>query len=144
MKLIFASDHAGVEMKQALIDWAETHGHECADLGTHSTESVDYPDYSVKVAKALEENSQAMGVLLCGSGIGVSIAANRFSHVRAALCHSVELAHMSRAHNDANVLCLASRYMDDAEAINCMDEFLNTGFEGGRHQRRVESLSNLP
>lgn len=135
-----ASDHAGFELKEALERALEQRGLEPLDLGTHDGGSVDYPDFAAKVARALAEGRAARGVLVCGSGIGISIAANRHPHVRAALCHDVTTARLARAHNDANVLVLGSRIVGPAVAEECLAAFLDTPFEGGRHARRVEKL----
>jgi ribose 5-phosphate isomerase B len=135
-----ASDHAGFELKEALKRALVARGVEPLDLGTHDGNSVDYPDFAAAVAAALAERRAERGVLVCGTGIGISIAANRHAHVRAALCHDVTTARLARAHNDANVLVLGSRIVGPAVASECLDAFLDTPFEGGRHARRVEKL----
>ena len=140
-KIYMANDHAGFEMKRALKEWSESKGHEVVDLGSDSTESVDYPDYADEVAMALKEDSQAFGVLICGSGIGMSIAANRYKHILAALCHTVELATSARTHNHANVLCLGTKVVDTPTAIQLLDTFLKTKPLGERHQRRVDKMT---
>lgn len=138
-KLAIASDHGGYALKEAIkeqfsdIEWV--------DLGTDSEESVDYPEFGQAMGKAITDGDVARGVLICGSGIGISIAANRFSAVRAALCTSVEMAELSRQHNNANVLVLGERTTDQETAFGCVKAFLNTEFEGGRHERRVNKLS---
>lgn len=135
-----ASDHAGYELKTLLAaDLAEL-GYRVVDLGTHSTASVDYPDFGHAMARALADGEARRGVLICGSGIGISIAANRHSGVRAALCHDTVSARLSRQHNDANVLALGARLIGIEVAKDCLRTFLSTDFEGGRHQRRVEKL----
>lgn len=138
-KLAIASDHGGFTLKEAIkkefsdIEWV--------DLGTDSGESVDYPEFGQAMGKAITEGDAPQGVLICGSGIGISIAANRFPAVRAALCTSVEMAKLSRQHNNANVLALGERTTDRETAFACVEAFLNTEFEGGRHERRVSKLS---
>lgn len=140
-KLAIASDHAGFALKEAVkakftdIDWL--------DLGTDSTQSVDYPDFGRAMAESVRDGKVESGILICGSGIGVSIAANRFSAVRAALCTSVEMAELARRHNDANVLVLGARIVNEGTAMACVEAFLKTGFEGGRHQSRVDKLTTL-
>jgi len=138
--IAIASDHAGLELKAALKVHAEGLGYAVEDLGTDGSASVDYPDYADKLADWLLVESAAQGVLVCGSGIGISIAANRHRHVRAALCSSVEAAKLSRQHNNANVLCLGARLTDEDTAKACLKTFLETAFEGGRHIGRVEKL----
>jgi ribose 5-phosphate isomerase B len=140
--IYIASDHAGVELKAALIQHLAATGHAVTDEGAFSTDSVDYPDYAAKVASRLKAASTTRGILICGTGIGVSIAANRFSHIRAALCQSSEEACLSRAHNNANVLCLGARVITTDAAIACVDAFLTTEFEGGRHTLRTQKLTN--
>lgn len=135
-----ASDHAGVGMKQALADELQALGHEVLDLGTDGTESVDYPDYGGYLAAAIEDGRAARGVLVCGTGIGISIAANRLRGVRAARCTSEFDARLAREHNDANVLALGSRVTGSAHALAILEAFLGASFEGGRHARRVAKL----
>lgn len=137
--LAIASDHGGYILKEALkarfphVEWL--------DLGTDSGESVDYPDFGKAMGVAITNGDAARGVLICGSGIGISIAANRFPAVRAALCTSAEMATLARQHNNANVLVLGERIMDQDTAFECFEAFLKTEFEGGRHARRVDKLS---
>jgi ribose 5-phosphate isomerase B len=135
-----ANDHAGVALKTLLLEEVRACGFETNDLGTHSTDSVDYPDYGDRVARVITEGHAQFGIAICGSGIGISIAANRHAGIRAALCSSGLAAELSRRHNDANVLCLGARLMGEAEAIECVQRFLHTAFEGGRHKTRVEKL----
>jgi ribose 5-phosphate isomerase B len=135
--LLIASDHAGLELKTALLRALPTLPWQ--DLGTHSTESVDYPDYADKVC-ALVRAPTHVGVLICGSGQGMAIRANRHRDIRAALCWHEEIARLSRAHNDANVLCLGARTMDFKACERILTTFLTTSFEGGRHTPRVEKL----
>ncbi len=138
MKIFLACDHAAFEAKEALK--AGLAGHEVVDLGTHSTDSVHYPEYGRKMAQAILSAPGSRGLLLCGSGIGVSIAANRFRGVRAALCRDEDDAKMSRLHNDANVMCLAGRKTPVDVMRRMVEVFLATPFEGGRHQTRVDML----
>lgn len=140
MKVAIASDHAGYQLKESIKEAFAT-GIEWLDMGTTSEESVDYPDFGEALAKAISNGDAERGVVICGSGIGISIAANRYAAVRAALCFNPEMAKLAREHNDANVLALGSRIIDNDTAMNCVDTFMKTPFEGGRHQRRVEKLS---
>lgn len=138
-KILIASDHAGFLLKEIIIKTLKKSGYTVTDLGTNSAEkSVDYPDFAQKLAKKLKHEQ---GILICGSGIGISIAANRFKHIRAALCHNVKAAKLTRAHNDANVLCLGARMISEKSALLIVKTFLNTKFEGERHERRVAKLS---
>lgn len=136
-----ASDHAGFALKGELAAWLAGRGVEVLDLGTHGTESVDYPDFAAAVATALADGRAARGILICGTGIGISIAANRHPGVRAALCHDMTSARLSREHNDANVLALGARVVGVEVARDCVATFLATAFEGGeRHSRRIAKL----
>lgn len=139
--IALASDHGGVELKTLLAQHLESLGYAVLDLGTDGAQSVDYPDFAVAMADALGQGKAARGVLLCGSGIGISIAANRFAHVRAALIHDAYGARMCRLHNDANVLVMGGRTVGPEIAKDCLDIFLSTQFEGGRHARRVAKLA---
>jgi glycine hydroxymethyltransferase len=134
--IAIASDHAGFELKSNLIQQLDL-----VDLGSESSESVDYPDFAFKISEYLKDKPDAFGILVCGSGIGISIAANRFNHIRAALCKSEEDAKLARAHNNANVIVLSGRQTELGNASEILQTFLNTEFEGGRHQRRVNKLS---
>ena len=136
-----ACDHAGFRMKSVLRAELERAGHQVVDLGTDSEESVDYPDFGFALADALGKNEADAGVLVCGSGIGISIAANRHPKVRAALVHDALGAKMCRLHNDANVICFGGRMIGEEVAKDCLNIFLETTFEGGRHARRVEKLN---
>ena len=135
-----ANDHAGLALKQLLLAEVTALGFAPLDLGTNSSDSVDYPDYGDAVARAILDGRAQVGIAICGSGIGISIAANRHKGIRAALCCSATAAELSRQHNDANVLCLGARLISEPEAKECVKRFLTTAFEGGRHQRRVEKL----
>lgn len=139
-RIVIASDHAGVELKSLIKGELEAMGRQVLDLGTHGTESVDYPDFADAVAEALHDGRASQGVLVCGTGIGISIAANRHGHVRAALCQDTTGARLARAHNDANVLVLGARLIGAEAARDCVRTFFSTSFEGGRHARRVAKL----
>ena len=135
-----AADHAGYPLKQTLAGELRSAGYGVLDLGTNNSDSVDYPEFGAAMARALLEGRAGRGVLICGTGIGVSIAANRHKGIRAAVCHNVETARLARAHNDANVLVLGGRIVDADTAKACLRTFLDTAFEGGRHERRVSML----
>ena len=139
--IAIASDHAGLTLKEALKTKLMALGFKPLDLGTHSEESVDYPDFANAMAEAVKTNKVTRGILICGSGIGISIAANRHKHLRAALCHSEETARLSREHNDANILVLGARIVDLATANAALQAFLTTPFAGGRHAARVAKLN---
>lgn len=139
--IALAGDHGGYDLKGLLKSLLLEQGFEVLDLGCNGSESVDYPDFAHAMADALKENKASRGVLVCGSGIGISIAANRHSHVRAALVHDRLTAELSRQHNDANVIVMGGRTMGPDVAKDCLTAFLNTEFEGGRHQRRIDKMS---
>lgn len=143
MKLIFGCDHAGFDMKQELMELGRALGHDVTDVGAFSgAEPVDYPDIADLLVAQLNENPDAMGCLICGTGIGMSIAANRFDFIRAAVCNgAVASAQLARAHNNANVICFGARLIDTDAAKACFKVFLETPFEGGRHATRVEKLT---
>ncbi len=140
MKFYIATDHAGVDLKDYTVELLRSKGHEVVDLGPYSKERVDYPDFAVKVAKAIQEEPDADGILICGSGIGMSMTANRFKGIRAALCHDAYTATMARAHNDANVLCYGERVVGRGVAESILDAWIAGAFEGGRHAGRVEKI----
>ena len=139
--IAIAADHAGFELKELLKAELAAGGFLPLDLGTHGPESVDYPDFADRLAAALEEGRAGRGVLVCGTGIGISMAANRYRHIRAAVCHDGTSARLCRLHNDANVLALGSRLIGIETAKDCLQAFLATAFEGGRHARRVDKMS---
>ena len=140
--IVVASDHAGFELKETLKRELNNMGYKVLDLGTDDgTTSVDYPDFGFAAAEAIESGRVTRAIIVCGTGIGISIAANRHRGVRAALCHDVGAARLSREHNDANVLALSGRTMDSELAKVCMKTFLETSYEGGRHDRRVAKLA---
>ena len=144
MKIALSNDHGGTELKVLIFDYLKKLNYEIINLGTNTTVSVDYPDYAYSIARLFKEESIDYGILVCGSGIGISIAANRYSHIRAALCNDVKSCELSRLHNNANVLVLGGRIMKHNIALNCVDKFLSTEFEGGRHIKRIDKLSNPP
>lgn len=140
MKVAVGSDHAGFEKKSAVVLWLKQKGYEVMDFGTHSAESVDYPDYARKVAMAVSQGECSQGILLCGSGIGVSIVANKVKGIRAALVFNPEVASLARRHNDANIMCLPARFMTETEIEQSLENWFTANFEGGRHLRRVEKI----
>lgn len=137
-----ASDHAGFELKESLKGTIESLGYKVMDLGTKNSDSVDYPDYGYKLATAVSKGEAEFGIAICGSGVGISIAANRKPKVRAALCESVKVAQLARQHNNANVLALGARIISEETAKECVKTFLSTDFEGGRHENRVKKLGS--
>ena len=142
IEILIASDHGGTRLKSILISHLTANGMTATDLGPEADgASVDYPDYAAKLARSIRSND-GMGVLICGAGIGMSIAVNRYEWVRAALVHDETSARLCREHNNANVIVLGERLIGELTAISCVDVFLNTGFAGGRHQRRIEKLGN--
>ena len=139
-KVLIASDHAGYKLKKILIQ--ELHGEiKFDDLGPFSEDSVDYPDYARKLSKKIDLKKDLLGVLICGSGIGMSMVANRFKNVRAALCMNNKMSMLARQHNNANILVLGSRLISEQEAIKCLLVFLKTNYEGGRHQARLDKFN---
>ncbi len=138
--LLLASDHAGVDLKAALVAALTARGIDVRDLGPATKDSVDYPDMAKRLVDALIEGQSSRGVLICGTGIGIGIAANRNPAIRAATCQDVTTARLARAHNDANILSLGARVIGLQVALDCVEAFLETPFEGGRHQRRVDKL----
>lgn len=140
-KIAIGADHAGFELKEHLKKWLQQSGYSVKDFGAFSIESADYPDFAHPLATAIEKKEFELGVLVCGSGNGVAITANKHQGIRAALCWEEDLAALSRQHNDANVLCLPSRYISQQLAEKITDRFLHSSFEGGRHARRVGKIS---
>ncbi len=140
MKIILASDHAGLEMRQALVALLQEKGVSFEDVGPTTSESVDYPDFAKKVARAVAAGEYTHGVLVCGTGIGMSIVANKYRGIRAALCTTEFEARMARAHNDANILCLGQRVVGVGVAKGILEAFLATPFAGGKHARRVQMI----
>ena len=135
-KIFIASDHAGYEMKTKLNDYFPS----LIDLGTNSKDSVDYPDFAHNLTNKVLKNEGSFGILICGTGVGMSIAANRSEGIRAGLVNSVEVTRLIRQHNDANVLVIPGRFMETKEAINCVKMFIETQFEAGRHKQRIEKI----
>jgi len=142
MKIIIASDHAGFKLKKALYEFLQEK-YKVTDLGTFNEESVDYPDYGFPAAQKVASGEYDRGILLCGSGIGMSIVANKVQGIRAALCTSVEIAILSRKHNNANILVLPGRFMAESQAKEITSTWLSTNFEAGRHQRRLEKIQKF-
>ncbi len=140
MKIALGADHAGFSLKEFLCRELEAGGHEVTDFGTHSTDSTDYPDYAHKVASAVAEGRCERGILVCFTGVGMSISANRHRGVRAALAYNADVVELLRRHNDANVLALGAKYVSPAQARQWVKTFLETPFDGGRHERRVKKM----
>jgi ribose 5-phosphate isomerase B len=140
MRIYIGGDHAGFDLKQQLVDYLKVGGHSVVDQGTYSADSVDYPDFAHAVAQQVAGNEGSLGVVICGSGNGVNITANKHNGVRSALAWAPEIAALARQHNDANVLALPARYISVTDAKAIIDAFLGAGFEGGRHQARVEKI----
>lgn len=143
MKIAVGSDHAGYELKEKIAEHLKNQGLMVEDYGTNGNNSVDYPDFAVAVAEAVSQGKIDRGILICGTGIGMSIAANKFPHVRAALCYDAYSAEMSRRHNNANILVLAGRVLKSDLAINMVDIWLKTEFEGGRHKSRIDKIGKI-
>jgi ribose 5-phosphate isomerase B len=139
-KIVIGSDHAGFEYKEAIKQYLAKNNIETIDVGTHSTESCDYPDYAHAAAREIENGNSEYGILICGSANGVAITANKHQKIRAALCWQNEIASLARLHNDANIICLPARFVTIDEAEEMVHTFLSTEFEGGRHQKRVEKI----
>ena len=135
------ADHAGFHLKQALISYLTTRGYEVKDFGCHSEESIDYPDYAHPVANMVEENEGMLGILICGSGNGINMTANKHQGVRGALCWKKEIAVLAHQHNNTNILTLPARFISEEEAKEMLDVFFSTEFEGGRHQGRVDKIA---
>jgi ribose 5-phosphate isomerase B len=142
-KIALGSDHAGYELKNIIIGYLSTRHIPFHDFGTYSHESADYSDFAHQVARAVNRGDFKHGILVCGSGNGVNITANKYINVRAALCWNAEIAMLARLHNDANVLSLPGRFIEKDEALRAVDEFMKTTFEGGRHTRRVQKISDV-
>jgi len=140
MKFYIGTDHAGIELKDWTVELLRSKGYEVEDFGPYTKDRVDYPDYAHKVATAVLEDKESQGILICGSGIGMSMAANRHAGIRAALCHDAYTAMVAREHNDANILCFGERIVGKGVAESIIDAWLSNGFEGGRHIQRVEKI----
>lgn len=143
MKIYIGADHAGFPLKETLRIYIKEQGHEIIDLGTFDESSVDYPDLAREVAEKVRENSGSRGVLVCGTGIGVAIAANKLKGIRAANVHDIAEAELSRKHNDANVVTVGGRTMEPELAKSVIDTFISTTFEGGRHQARIDKITAI-
>jgi ribose 5-phosphate isomerase B len=140
MKIAIGNDHAGYELKLVLSDWLKEQGYDVKDYGTDSSEAADYPDIMHPVAGLVEKGKFDFGVLICGSGQGASITANKHQRIRATLCWMPEIAALARSHNDANIICLPGRFLEKDIAIEILKVFLDTSFDGGRHQRRIDKV----
>ncbi len=144
MRIYLGSDHAGYALKNALVEHLKVNGKEAVDLGVFTDlTKVDYPDIAREVAEKVKENKDALGILVCGTGMGIAIAANKVKGIRAATIHDEETARMARAHNDANIVTLGGRLLETSAAISMIDAFLTTPFEGGRHEQRIEKITAL-
>ncbi|MEX2585408.1 MAG: ribose 5-phosphate isomerase B [Balneolaceae bacterium] len=143
MIIPIASDHAGYKAKQITLELLEEMGHEPVDFGTHSDESTDYPDYAILVAKKVDQGEYPLGVLICGSGQGMCMTANKYSNIRAALVYNQQAADLSRRHNNANILCLPGRELNRDQIQNILNSWFEAEFEGGRHERRVNKIHSL-
>ena len=141
MKIGFAADHAGYQLKSYLIELVKSKGIETVDFGTNSTESVDYPDFAHPLAIAVENGKVDCGIALCGTGNGISMTLNKHQAIRAALCWSTEIAALARKHNNANICSLPARFVSAEDAANIVETFISTEFEGGRHQRRIDKMT---
>ena len=140
MRIVIGNDHAGTEYKNVLIDLLQSMEHTVDNYGTDHNSSVDYPDHVHPVAKDVDQNNADIGILICGSGNGVCMTANKYQNVRAALCWNAEIAGLARSHNDANIICIPARYVSLEEAKHMVRTFLSEPFEGGRHQNRVNKI----
>ena len=141
MKIAIGADRAGFELKKVIINFLKEKGHAVEDFGCYSDESIDYPDYAHPVCESIENGKNEQGVLICGSGNGISMSANKHQNIRAALSWTPELAELGRLHNDANIIALPARYISEELALKCIDIFLKTEFEGGRHADRVKKIN---
>ena len=139
-KIILASDHAGFKLKEEIKNFLIKKRKEILDLGTNNTDSVDYPDFAHRLSNKMKKNSKQIGILVCGSGIGMDIVANRHKNIRAALCYSIKSTKLSRQHNNANVMTIGARLTTKNVALKCVNAFINTNFKGGRHLRRIKKI----
>jgi ribose 5-phosphate isomerase B len=135
------ADHAGFNLKGKIIEFLESKGYQVEDFGCFSEESIDYPDFAHPVAELIEQNTGMLGILICGSGNGINMTANKHKGIRSALCWNTEIAALARQHNDANIVALPARFISEQEALEIVETFLGTTFEGGRHQRRIDKIS---
>ena len=143
MKISITSDHAGVELKEELVEFIESMGHSVKDLGPFNTDSIDYPDYAQKMCKTVVDKESDLGIAICGTGVGMSMACNKVPGIRASLCSESYSAKLTRQHNNSNVLCLGARVIGVELAKDIVEEYLKAEFEGGRHQRRIDKLENF-
>jgi ribose 5-phosphate isomerase B len=141
MIIPIGADHAGFELKEKVKIFLKEKGIEVKDFGCHSTDSIDYPDFGHPVAEMVENNPGTKGILICGSGNGINMTANKHQGIRSALCWKTEIAELARLHNDANIIALPARFISEEEAFEMIDVFLNTSFEGGRHQNRINKIA---
>lgn len=141
MKISIGNDHAGPEYKKAIVEMLKANGYEVTNYGTDSADSVDYPDFAHPVALDVESKNADFGIIICGSGNGIAMSANKHQRIRAALCWTKEIAVLARQHNDANIISIPARYTSIPQAVEMVQTFLNTDFEGGRHQNRVDKIS---
>ena len=140
MNIIIGNDHAGVEIKEAIISFLKEREIDYKNVGTNSNDSVDYPDFAHPVASKVDQKEFELGILICGSGNGVAMTANKYANVRAALCWDEEIAALSRKHNNANILCLPARHISREKVLNIVEVFINESFEGDRHERRINKI----
>lgn len=143
MKLAIGCDHGGFELKEAVREYLERHSIEYEDFGAYSTDSVDYAPIAAKAAHCVADGKADYGILICSTGLGISIAANKVKGIRAAVCTNEFCAEMTRRHNNANILCMGGKVIDEETALKLVDIFLNTGFDGGRHQRRIDQIAQI-
>ena len=143
MKIAIGNDHAALELKKVIKAYVEDMGHEVVDFGTHTTDSCDYPVYGEKVARAVAGGECELGILICGTGIGISLAANKVKGIRAAVCSESYSARLTRAHNNANIIAFGARVIGEDTAKDIVNAFINTPFEGGRHQRRIDMITEI-
>lgn len=143
MKIVLGCDHGGLNIKNAVIEYLKLNNIEYTDFGCYTDESVDYPEYAYKVATAVVDNMNTLGILCCGTGIGISMAANKVKGIRAAVCTNEFMAEMTRRHNNSNILCMGGRIIDEDTAVKLASLFINTEFEGDRHTRRVDMITAI-
>ena len=141
MKISIGNDHAGPDYKKAIVEYLESQGHEVFNHGTDSEDSVDYPDFGHPVAYDVESKKTHFGIVICGSGNGIAMTVNKHQDIRAALCWTKEIAELARQHNNANIISIPARFTSIPQAVEMVDTFLNTAFEGGRHERRVQKIA---
>lgn len=143
MKIAIGCDHGGITLKDSIVNYLEERGVQIEDFGTFGTDSVDYPDFAYKVARSVADGKADKGILMCGTGIGISIAANKVNGIRCALCHNTETARLTAMHNDSNILAMGGRVIDADTAVNIVKAWLDTPFEGGRHINRINKISEI-